>query len=131
MKSILPSALAVIGLAMMPVASHAQEDSVSYEDAMQCSALFSLLAGASAGDEDEAESQDMAARWLVVAMNRDGTEDGSQAESEIDSLVDELIDALEEAPSEEEGEAFLMEGFDFCEAKHVIIAEEIDGIEFE
>lgn len=131
MKTIISSALAVIGLAMAPVAAHAgDDDAVSYDDAMKCSALFAVLAAASDGD-DTAELEGMVTRWLVVAMDRDGTEDGSKAEGELDALVDELIDVVDGAESEEEAEAFFTKGIEFCEGKHEQIAEEIDGIELD
>ena len=130
MFSALPVVGASMGLALTPLAVRAQDSAVSYEDAMKCSALFSLIASGAEGS-DEADFEDLAARWLVVAIKRDGTEDGSKAESEIDSLVDDLIDTIGEFETEEEGEAFLVKGIDFCEGKHELIAEEIDGIEFE
>ena len=127
--------LGLAGLALSPVNAIAAQDdaeaeTVDYDAAMQCSALFSLLSSASEG-EDESELQDMAARWLVVAMDRDGTEDGSKAEAELSPLVDELIATLEDAPDEAAGEEFLNDGVNFCEQKHEAIAEEIDAIELE
>ena len=134
MKSNMFSALAyagaTLGLALAPVAAQAEDSPVSYDDAMKCSALFAVIASGAEGS-DEAEFEDVQARWLVVAMNRDGTEDGSKAQSEIDSLVDDPVDTLGEFETEEEGETFLLKGLEFCEGKHEQIAEEIDGIEFE
>jgi len=132
MKTVFFSALATFGLATAPIAASAEETPVSYDDAMKCSALFSLLAAAAEGTET-AEFADMSARWLVVAIARDGTEDGSKAEAELEPMLDELINALEEFSEDEEavGEQFLLKGIEFCEGKHQTIAEEIDGIEFE
>lgn len=129
MKSVI---LIALGLAAVPVSATAEEGPVSYDDAMKCSALFSLLSGASEGSE-VAEFEDMATRWLVVAMDRDGTEDGSKAEAELEPMLDKLIEALEEFSDQEEsaGEEFLTKGIEFCEGKHELIAEEIDGIELE
>lgn len=133
MKTTVFPALAGLSLAVSPIPAVAQDDSdVSYDDALRCSALFSLFANGSEGS-DTAEFQDLATRWLVVAMNRDGTEDGSQAELDFERTFDELVEAVNEIGEEEEavGEEFLLKGIDFCEAKHALIAEEIDAIETE
>lgn len=133
MKTTVFPALAGLSLAVSPIAATAQDNGgVSYKDALRCSALFSLIANGSQGS-DTAEFQDLATRWLVVAMNRDGTEDGSQAELDFERTFDELVEGLNELGEEEEtvGEEFLLKGIDFCEAKHELIADEIDAIETE
>ena len=132
MKKIALLMAASLGLCAYPLAASDEESAVSYDDAMKCSALFTLLSGASEGSE-VAEFEDIATRWLVVAMDRDGTEDGSKAQAEHEPMLDKLIEALEEFGDQEEsaGEKFLTEGIEFCEGKHKLIAEEMDGIEIE
>jgi hypothetical protein len=134
MKFMLPAALAMIGLALTPSGVTAKDDgadaaSVSYDDAMKCSALFGLLAGSVDG-EDEAILQDAAARWLLAAMGRDGTSDGSTAQGELEGMVEALIMALDEAPDEATAEEFLNEGITFCEGKQLAIADEMGAIAF-
>ena len=132
MKKIALLMAASLGLGVSPLAASAEDSPVSYDDAMKCSALFTLLSGASEGSE-VAEFEDMATRWLVVAMDRDGTEDGSKAEAELEPMLDKLIEAVEEFSDQEEaaGEQFLTEGIEFCEGKHAQIADEIEGIEID
>lgn len=135
MKSNTLLGLAVLGLVTAPAGVHAQSGSessgnVSYEEAMQCSALFTLLASSLEGEAEEEGLIDMAARWLVVAMTRDGTEDGSVAEEELQAMVNSLISHLEGMGSEQQGEQFLTEGVDFCDGKEVAISDEFNSIEF-
>lgn len=126
------NAAAALGLALVPVATHAEDEGdVSYETAMKCGALFSYISALEEEDEEaQMEMLDLSTRWLVVAMVRDGTEDGSVAEAEFEPLVDELIaevDAMDDAGTEE----FLLEGISYCEGQHELIAEEMESIELE
>lgn len=131
MKSTIASALAIIGLATVPAAANAAfEGAVDYDDSMQCAALYSLLASASEGS-DEAVLQDMATRWLIYSMGRDGTEDGSKATEELPAMVDGLMMALDDTADEAAGEEFLTEGLDFCEDKQNLVADELEAIELE
>jgi hypothetical protein len=135
MKSNMLLGLAVLGLVAVPAGVHAQSGSessgnVSYEEAMQCSALFSLLASSMEGEAEEETLIDMATRWLVVAMTRDGTEDGSVAGEGLQSMVNSLISHLEGMESEKQSEKSLMEGAEFCDGKKDAIADEFHGIEF-
>lgn len=134
MKSKMLLGLAVLGLVTAPAGVHAQSGAessggVSYDDAMQCSALFTLLASSMEGEPEADGLLDMATRWLVVAMARDGTEDGSVAEAALETTVNSLISELEGMESERQGEAFLLEGVDFCDGKETDIADEFYGIE--
>ena len=134
MKSNMLLGVAVFSLAAMPFGVSAQEentgmDEVSYLDAMQCSALFTVLGASDEGEEEGQELLDMSARWLVVAMNRDGSDDGSVAEAELEPMVRELIAELEGMESEQDGESFLLEGIDFCDQKAMAISDEFDSIE--
>jgi hypothetical protein len=129
MKSKIASALVLIGLAAAPLAATTSDDgdTVSYEDALQCSALYSVLAGASEGS-DTAILEAEATRWLVYSMGRDGTEDGSKASDDMIVMVDDLIAELDDTV---EGEEFLYLGIDFCAEKRELVADELDAIELE
>lgn len=126
--------LAVLGLVLTPVSALAADDggetdAVGYDDAMQCSALYTLLASSDEGDAGDQVLLDMAARWLVVAMNRDGSEDGSVAEAGLEPMVGELIAELESIGSEQSGEEFLLQGIAFCDEKETAISDEFGSIE--
>lgn len=128
MKFTIASALTL--LALTPIAAVAVndgEEAVSYDDALKCSALYGLLADLSEGEDAEILKAE-AARWLIAAMSRDGSEDGSQAQGELELVVQALITELEEMP--DDSEEVLIYGIDFCEGKYDRIAEEMDAIEF-
>ena len=127
-KTIVTTA-AAIGLLAAPVPSQAEDDGeVSFDSAMQCSALFTYIAAIEEGGDDTEDMLDLSTRWLVVAMARDGTEDGSVAQESLEPLVDQLIDEVA-AMDASDAEQFLLDGIEFCEGQHELIAQEIDTIE--
>lgn len=141
MKPAIPAMLLIAGLAAAPTALHAQadaaspdaasSDTVSFGDAVQCSALHTLIAGSVDDAEKIAESQAIATRWLVVAMARDGTSDGSGAEAALEPSISEWIEALEASASETEGARIVTNGLQRCKAKQAEIAAEFAGIELD
>ena len=71
-----------LAAAMVPV--QAQAEGVGYDDAIECGALYSFLASSLEGQPGEGFLVDLAARWVVLAMDRDGTDDGSRAQDELE-----------------------------------------------
>lgn len=136
MKAILTSALVGLGLAFTPVEAHAAEvagggkgsgKAVSYVDALACSTLFSVLGGSAEDSFDEADLIDIAARWLVIAMDRKGI--GSDAaEKELLASLERLMAELKVQGSDSAREEFLLQGVDACEGHYELIAEEFDSI---
>lgn len=131
MKSICLATLALLALPTVPAAAvsntNANRGDVSYADAMDCSAVFSLLSTTS-GARFAAEHEEMAARWLVIAMRRDGSGDGSRADAELIPLIEELIDTLNDVPSAGRREAFMDDMVNFCDAEAERIADEFNAI---
>ena len=75
-----------------------------------------------------AADEELAAKWLVIAMRRDGTADGRLADAELIPMIEDLIATLEQAPNSNAGDRFLDDMIGFCEAKEQVIAEEFRSI---
>lgn len=124
-----------ISLATMGTASIAAEDAapgtdVDYDSAMQCSALYTYLGGVVAGEPEEPVLLDIATRWLVLAMNRDGTEEGDRANDDLEPTVDRLMAELDDMGEDEDAiEAFLNNGVSFCDEAQELVAEEFESID--
>ena len=105
---------------------------VSYEDALRCGALYSVLTASLEGEPEEEVLEDIAIRWVTVAMLRDGTEDGSRADAEIEGTVEELTGKIMEYGEDQESiDEFLTAGVGWCEGKQELIADEFESIEYE
>jgi len=138
MKRTFVSAVSALALGSLSVSSPLaaedalEEPSITYDDALKCSALYSFLAAASDGEPEGPALLDVAVRWLTLAMDRDGSEDGSVAEAALGPKTDDMIAALEEmGENEAQVEAFLEYGIEFCAGKQGMVAEEFDAIEVE
>ncbi len=131
MKAIISAACVLLAAPAVPIAaiagSAAGDRDVSYEDAMDCSAVFSLLSTTSRSSE-AAGHEETAARWLVIAMRRDGSRDGSIADAALIPLIEELIDTLNAAPSAARRDAFIDDMVGFCDAQAERIAGEFNRI---
>lgn len=127
----LASVLGMLAVLTAPVAASADistdQGGVSYVEAMECSAVFTYLASASDGP-GAAAIEERAAKWLVIAMRRDGTADGRLADAELIPMVEDLVEVLEQAPDPADVEIFLDDLIGFCEAKEKVIAAEFDKI---
>lgn len=123
----LGTAIAVLALS---APANAVQDSVEYDDALKCSALYSILAGSIEGEPEEEALIETASRWLVVAMNRDGTEDGSRADQELEGKAFELLEKLESfGDDEDQMTAFLEFGVNWCDEKQAVVIDEFDAAE--
>ena len=131
MKARFVSALALLALVVTPAVARSDETrdggGVSYVQVMECSAVFSYLSSTGEGRAAAAD-EELAAKWLVIAMRRDGTADGRLADAELIPMIEDLIATLEQAPNSNAGDRFLDDMIDFCEAKEQVIAEEFRGI---
>ena len=132
MTTVLGLGLSAIALLASSVALAEEEaEGVNYDISMRCSSLYTFLAGSVEGEPEEEGLLDTAARWLVLAMDRDGTEDGSKAESELEEMVDRLMAHLDiMGDDEDEIEGFLTEGVDFCAAQQETVQDEFDAVDF-
>ena len=133
MKTVLGWGLSACALLASSVALAEEEaQGVNYDVSMRCSALYTFLAGSVEGEPEEEGLIDIGARWLVLAMDRDGTEDGSKAESELEGMVDRLMAHLDTmGDDEDEIEGFLFEGVDFCEGQQTSVQDEFDAVTFD
>lgn len=125
------SALALMAAVATPVAAQSDEardqGGVSYVEAMECSAVFTYLSSTGEG-RSAAEYEERGAKWLVIAMRRDGTPDGRLADAELIPMVEDLIETLEQVPDPNAGDSFLDDMIGFCEAKEQVIADEFNRI---
>ncbi len=132
MKSVISAAFVLLALATAPIAaiagSGANARDVSYQDAMDCSAVFSVLSTSSRRSSEAADFEDSATRWLVIAMRRDGSGDGSYADAALIPLIEELIDTLDAIPSAARRETFMYDMVDFCDTEQERIADEFNSI---
>lgn len=124
------AALAPLALIAAPAAAQSYETKdqggVSYVEALECSAVFTYLS--STGEaRAAAANEERGAKWLVIAMRRDGTPDGRLADAELIPMIENLVEVLDEAP-EKAGDRFLLEMIDFCETKEKVIADEFNRI---
>lgn len=134
MKLTIAVVLAGVGLALTSTAAPAAQTDdakgdVVYTDAMECSSLYSVM---STYAEDEAianELIDAAARWLLIAMNRNGTDDFEVATQDLTQRVNSLTAELDAQADDEERQALLFGGIDECEAIREAIADEFDSID--
>ncbi|MXO91627.1 hypothetical protein [Pontixanthobacter aquaemixtae] len=123
--------LSVLALAGANLSAN-EPELLDYKAAMRCSALHSFYAGVSE-DEPEAEAlhEEVALRWLTLAMARDG-EEGERALEEHEAVVELLIERLNEMEDDPEGiEEFLTEAYETCEELQLAHAEEFDAVEVE
>jgi len=131
MKTMFASAVAMIGFAITPVAGLAGDDTeqrgISYRDAMDCSAVYSILSTSSEG-RNSAAYEELAARWLVIAMRRDGTQDGRRADADLIPLIEDMIETFDAAPEAGAVDRFIEDMIGFCETKEERIAEEFNSI---
>lgn len=117
-------AIAVCGCAAVP-AQAAESADLSYTDAMSCSALYTYLGASVEGESEEPVLLDIAARWLVLAMFRDGTDDGLLAEAELETTVEALLAELVGFNNDEAAiRDWLDDGVQWCEATQQTVAEE-------
>lgn len=91
-------------------------DPVSYVTAMRCSALYSLFAATSKSRPKENEFHTgIAARWLTLAMARDGKK-GARAQEEHQPMLNLLIQRVNAMSDDQAGlKGFLEKGADTCE----------------
>ena len=131
MKKTFCAALAFLPLMTMPVAVDANErlgqNDVTYVEALECSTVFTLLSTESAG-QTAADYEELAARWLVIAMRRDGTPDGRLADAEFIPMMEDLVDVLNDVPDPAAADRFIDDMIGFCEAKEAEIAGEFYSI---
>lgn len=123
----------IISAAIAGSAAYAQPAApLSYKDAMRCGALHGFYMTIT--PETEAaytKHEDVAARWLTLAMARDGN-NGARAREEYQPVLEGLIDrlnSLENDPSQLE--SVLISAFQTCEDLQVINTEEFDAAEVE
>jgi len=124
--------VALAALATIAASSASAQETLGYDDALSCSATYVVLAGAQEGDgdgESAAALQDIASRWLVMAMARDGQE-GDRAGGEFDGATDEIIDTIN-AMSAADAETFLTDVIAFCDSMEVAYADEFGAIDLE
>jgi hypothetical protein len=100
---------------------------VSYGDALACSALFSVLGGSADNSVEEADLIDLAARWLVIAMDRKGL-GPDEAEKALLTSLEGLMADLQSQDSDDAREELLLQGIDICDGHYALIAEEFDNI---
>ncbi|RNJ64093.1 MAG: hypothetical protein EDM03_07075 [Porphyrobacter sp. IPPAS B-1204] len=125
-----------IGLALTPLATDAARaqgqtqntavKGVSYDEAMSCSGLFSVLAGSAENEADEEQLIDLAAQWLMVAAARKGAGELPSI-AEIQEVTAALNGVLDELESASERETVLFEALDACEARYNLIPEEFEN----
>ena len=77
MKSNMLFGLAVLGLSTLPATAYAVDASVSYDDSMKCSSLYSYLSEQTEDEDAIDQFINMSNGWFNAAVMRDGTEDGS------------------------------------------------------
>lgn len=114
--------------AVLTAPASAQDDQEIYDGAVNCSALHSFLSGMSIADDDEAaaaEFEDIAVRFLIIAMARNEAE----AAADMASIADEIVELVQSAKDEAEIEEFLEEGITRCDAFREIVAEEYDAVD--
>ena len=105
---------------------------LEYQDAMRCSALHSFYAAISEDQpEAKAKHEDVAIRWLTLAMARDG-EDGERALKEHEPVVEMLVERVNGMEDDPEAlNAFLNKAFNTCEEMQQAYAAEFDAVEVE
>lgn len=136
MKATLISGLAGVCLVLTATTTAAAQTSnaantakggVGYDEAMACSALFSVLAGFSEGDPVEEELIDTAARWLIIAVDRKGLAGPEDAQDELLETSSNLLEELEMLDDDRLREDLLLEGLDVCEKARKAIASEFES----
>ena len=116
---------------MVPSAASADQP-LTYSGALTCGAVHVVLSGTQEqqGDaEGAAMLQDVASRWLVMAIMRNGS-DGQRAPDDFDARIEALIDRIEDTAGEE-AETFLTEAIERCDAMQKAHADEVDAIDLE
>ena len=128
----LACAAAIVALIPMATSPALAEEPLTYNGALTCSSLYTILAVGQV-EEGDAEAaallQDFASKWLVMAMARDES-DGDKALGEFDARFDSIIDAVNEM-SEHEVEPFLTGMVERCDVYEVANAEEFRAIELD
>lgn len=123
--------LGILAVFAAPAAARSDETrdqgGVSYVEAMECSAVFTYLSSIGEG-RSAAKYEERGAKWLVIAMRRDGTPDGRLADAELIPMIEDLVEVLEQVPDPNDGERFLDDLTDFCEVKESQIADEFNKI---
>lgn len=114
--------------AVLAVPASAQDDDKIYEGAVNCSALHTFLSGMSiAGDDDAAaaEFEDIAVRFLILAIVRNE----ATAEADMMGIVDEIMEIIESAEDEAEIEEFVEAAMIRCDEFRETVAEEYDAVD--
>lgn len=126
MKSNMLLGLAVLGLSTLPVAAYAVDSSISYDESMKCSSLYSYLSDES--DDDDAIDRyiGLSNSWFDAAIARDGTEDGSRAQNEFDTAVETFFAAVDAMKNKKEVKSFLASEQQICTGKQAQIADEFE-----
>lgn len=131
MKATFSAALALLALLTAPAAAvsdtNTNKPDVSYIDAMDCSAVYSILSTSSEG-RSSAAYEELAARWLVIAMRRDGTTDGRRADADLIPLIEDIIETFDQVPEAGAIDRFIDDMIGFCETKEELIADEFERI---
>lgn len=105
-------------------------EAVNYDDTMQCSALYTFLGAIAETGEETVYLLDVAARWLVLAMVRDGTADGSVAGAALEPMVEALMGELDGMGEDEAAiDEFLDAGIEYCEVTKEAVAEEFAAVD--
>lgn len=107
----------ILPMQVQAEASNVTDNLLSYDKAMRCGALHTFFAVVNDDDkEQEKFHDDMAKRWVVLAMVRDGA-DGGKADKEFEPLVGSLIDHVNSMEDDETAMTeFLEEGVEHCSA---------------
>lgn len=127
MRVNLTAALAALGLTLSPVAAQTANKRVSYDEAMACTSLYTVLAASVKGEPDYDELFDTASRWLLIAKDRAGRET-AVSDATVDDWVSSLMTEFTAQVGDDAREAFLLEGVDVCEAKYRLISDEFDNV---
>lgn len=128
MKAYCFAALVGLGLASAPlIAQDAGDGKVDAEEALACSALFAYFSEQDEGQFDYDALVDMAARWLIVASDRAGSQ-VDLLETELQAALDELITGLEAQSDDEARWALLLRNSEECDANYQLIAAEFDNL---
>lgn len=123
--------LAAILMAPAATPSFAQDEtSVAYEDAIGCSALYTFFAATLEGEPEEEVLDEVAIRWLLLAMRRDGSEDGNRAVGELEDRVNILLETAGEMGGDEDKlDTYLSTNAEYCDAKQELVAAEFEAVD--
>lgn len=114
--------------AVLTVPASAQDDQETYEGAVNCSALYAFLSGMSVVDDDaaaSAEFEDIAVRFLLLAMARNE----ATAEADMTRIADDIVELVQSAEDEAEIEEFVEAAITRCDAFRETVADEYDAVD--